>query len=112
MSIYARLMCFAGCLSAALLFVFLQPPGPFLDIHATAVASLALLLCLPMVDSALFGRTVDPSLGGALLGLSMGFFMRQASIAPSLAPGAERILLGAFVLSVGVGLFRRLRRRR
>jgi len=112
MTLTTRIACFAGTFMSALLAMFVVGPGPFGQIGPTAVATLALLCALPMVDSALMGRSVHPALGGAVLGWPLGFFVRQAQVSSELAAGGGRIVAAAFVLSLALGGLRWYRSRR
>lgn len=88
------------------------PDARFSTAEATAVAVLALLLALPLVDSALFGSSVRPETAGVCLGLPVGFLFRQSSISEALASGADRVLVAALAVSLALAAFRWLRRRR
>lgn len=111
MSAISRLVPFVGVFAAALLMIFLQQAAPFFDKTVTAVAAIALLCAMPAVDSAIFGRSVHPALGGGLLGISLGFFVRQSLTFPELATGANRIMAFAFFVSIGLLVLRWFRNR-
>lgn len=112
MSLMQRLLLFFGTFPAALLAIFLVDDGGFVQIAPTAVATFALLCSLPMVDSALFGKTVHPALGGAVLGWSLGFFVRQSAISTDLFEGAHKVLGAAFAVSIILMIVRFVRARR
>lgn len=83
-------------------------------VYSTAQGSLiaaGLLFCSAvLMDSALFGRRVRPETAGLVAGLSLGFFLRQSAISEPLAQGAARVAGTAFVISLGLALWRAWRR--
>lgn len=97
------------------LLTVLAPGEAFLrDAHSTALATAVLFFSLPLVESVLAGSARRPELAGVSLGLGLAFFTRQATVLDSsgtayLAPGSQRILITAFVLSLALWGYRRFR---
>lgn len=109
MRILIFLACFMASLLATFLFVLV---GPLSEAGASGLASIVLLLSLPLVDSALFGKSIKPELAGVILGLPIGFFLRQSMISPELAAGASRVVATAIFISIALGVVRLIRSRR
>ena len=110
--VIARCMVAASSLMTAILSVYvIGASEAFLSPSVTAIAAMALLLSLPLVDSAMGGSSVSPGVAGICAGMPIGFFMRQAELSPALASGAGRILGVAFAVSLAL-LVRRLWTRR
>lgn len=108
-----RFLVFAACFMASLLATFLFVlVGPLSEAGATGLAGIVLLLSLPLVDSALFGKTIKPELAGVILGLPIGFFLRQSMISPELASGASRVVATAIFISIALGIARLIKSRR
>ena len=103
------LACFMASLLATFIFVLV---GPLSEAGATGLAAIVLLLSLPLVDSALFGKSVKPELAGVIFGLPMGFFLRQSMISPELASGASRVVATAIFISIVLAVVRLMRSRR
>lgn len=96
----------ATTLTGVLLISLLGNDLPYSTIEATGLAMATLLASLPLVDSVLFGRSVRPETAGAVFGLSLGFFLRQAQISPELASGSGRVMATALFGSLLLGAWR------
>jgi hypothetical protein len=107
-----RTCVFLSTMFTSLLAVHVFGSGQvFASAHVTAIAAVALLLSLPLVDSAIAGVSVPPGTAGLACGLPVGFFVRQASVSEALASGAARVLSAAALVSL-VLIGRRIWRRR
>jgi hypothetical protein len=103
------LVMIAVALTAVLVVSLLPDLEAVRSARGTAMAVSVLLLSLPLADSAMFGSTVRPETAGVVLGVPMGFLLRQSQEAPALAAGAGRVAVCALVVSMvlaGVRVYR------
>lgn len=108
-----RILTMSAMASASLLAVFLFGHDEALATReATAVAMIALIASLPLIDSVMFGSSVRPETAGVVAGLAVGFFVRQSTLSELLARGAERVLATAFAVSLVLFAVRKVRAKR
>ena len=102
----------ASCAVSSMLCVHLVGTAEaFSSPHITALAAIALLLSLPLLDSALAGSSVPPATAGLAAGLPLGFFLRQSAVSVPLAAGAGRVVPASLLISAVMAAVRLARRR-
>lgn len=109
----AALVLFSVSMATVLVVVMLPEVEAVTTARGTALAVAVLLMSVPLVDSAVFGSSVRPETAGVVLGVPMGFLVRQAQQTPALAAGTGRVATLALILSAVLFAIRvhRLRQR-